>query len=106
MDRVLLLIEAAAVLGLVALGVTMLQSIGTLQDETARAQLNADAQIRASIPTIVPTPVLQLAEKRFFCYACVHSQTHFRCIRYGSRRIHSWVASSIRPRGGAMYAAR
>ncbi len=62
MDRVLLLIEGVAVLGLMALGVTMLQSIGTLQNETARAQLNADAQIRASIPTIVPTPVLQLAD--------------------------------------------
>src|SRR5438128_2494587 len=27
-------------------------------------------------------------------------------IRYGSRRIHSWVASNIRPRGGAMFAAK
>jgi sortase A len=62
MDRVLLLIEGSAVIGLVALGVVMLQSIGTLQDETARAQSNAEAQIRASIPTIVPTPVLQLAD--------------------------------------------
>lgn len=62
MDRVLLLVEGAAVLGLVALGVMMLQSIGTLQDETARAQLNAEVQIRASIPTIMPTPVLQLAD--------------------------------------------
>jgi sortase A len=62
MDRVLLLIEGSAVLGLVALGVLMLQSIGTLQDETAQAQLSAEAQIRASIPTIVPTPVLQLAD--------------------------------------------
>jgi sortase A len=62
MDRVLLLIEGSAVIGLVALGVLMLQSIGTLQDETARAQSDAAAQIRASIPTFVPTPVLQLAD--------------------------------------------
>ena len=62
MDRLLLLIEGSAVLGFIALGVVMLQSIGTLQDETSRAQLNAEAQIRASIPTIVPTPVLQLAD--------------------------------------------
>lgn len=62
MDRLLLLVEGAAVLGLVALGVIMLQSIGTLQDETSRAQLSAQEQIRASIPTIVPTPVLQLAD--------------------------------------------
>lgn len=62
MDRVLLLIEGAAVLGLVGLGVVMMQNIGTLQNETARAQLNAEAQIRASIPTLVPTPVLQLAD--------------------------------------------
>lgn len=62
MDRLLLLVEGAAVLGLVALGVMMLQSIGTLQDETARAQLEAQEQIRASMPTIVPTPVLQLAD--------------------------------------------
>lgn len=62
LDRVLLLIEAGAVTVLIGLGIVFLQSISSIQDETARSQLNADAQLRAAMPTFVPTPVLQLAD--------------------------------------------
>lgn len=60
-DRSLLLVEIAAVVGLVAVGFVMLEGIQTLQQETAAAQSRADEQIRASIPTIAPTPQLTLA---------------------------------------------
>lgn len=60
-DRSLFLVEIIAVVGLVIVGVAMFQGIGELQQETASAQQRADEQIRAAIPTIEPTPVLQLA---------------------------------------------
>lgn len=62
MDRSLLLVEIAAVIGLFVVGFTMVDGIATLQRETAQAQSRADAQIRAAIPTIEPTPTLRLAD--------------------------------------------
>jgi sortase A len=61
-DRSLLVLEVAAMIGLLVIGVGLFQSVGTLERETAEIQAQADAQIRASIPTIAPTPQLQLAD--------------------------------------------
>ncbi len=61
MDRSLLLIEVAAVVGLVAIGALLLTGVQTLQDETAQAQFDAQAAIRAAMPTIEATPTIQLA---------------------------------------------
>lgn len=60
-DRSLLLIEVAAVVGLIALGVALLGSLDTLRTETASAQQAAEAQRIATIPTLEPTPQLRLA---------------------------------------------
>lgn len=60
-DRSLLLIEVAAVIGLVALGAALIGSLDTLRTETAAAQQAAEDQRLATIPTIEPTPQLQLA---------------------------------------------
>lgn len=60
-DRSLLLVEVAAVIGLIVVGFTMLEGINTLQRETASAQSRADEQLRAAIPTIEATPTLRLA---------------------------------------------
>lgn len=60
-DRSLLLVEIAAVIGLIVLGAAFLDGISTLQRQTAEAQASAEEQIRAAIPTIAPTPQLQLA---------------------------------------------
>lgn len=59
-DRSLMLVEVLAVMGLVVLGVTLMNGLTVLQDETAAAQAAADAQRRAGIPTIEPTPQLTL----------------------------------------------
>lgn len=61
-DRSLLLLEAAAVIGLVVIGVSLFQGVTRLEQETAQIQAEADAQIRASIPTIAPTPQLSLVD--------------------------------------------
>lgn len=61
-DRSLILVEVAAVFGLVIMGVVLLQGIGTLQSETAQAQAFAEEQRRAGIPTIAPTPQLRLVQ--------------------------------------------
>jgi sortase A len=61
-DRSLLLVEIFAVMGLVFLGVGLLQGIGKLEQETSDAQQRAEEMIRAGIPTIAPTPVMQLAD--------------------------------------------
>jgi sortase A len=60
MDRVLLGVEVVAVLGIVAIGLNLLGAIGTLERETAEAQALAEAQRRATIPTLAPTPTLRL----------------------------------------------
>jgi sortase A len=59
-DRSLLLVEALAVIGLIALGVAMYEGIITLQQESAAAQAAAEEQRRASLPTVAPTPALSL----------------------------------------------
>lgn len=61
-NQALLLVEVVAVLGLIYLGYTLFQSIGTLERETAEAQRAAEEQRMASIPTIAPTPQLRLEQ--------------------------------------------
>lgn len=59
-DFSLLLVEVAAVFGLIFIGFEMLNGIGILQSETAAAQRLAEEQRRESIPTLEPTPQLKL----------------------------------------------
>jgi sortase A len=59
-NRLLTVVEVAALLGLLVLGVVMFDSITTLQDETAEAQALANRQRLAGIPTPTSTPQLQL----------------------------------------------
>lgn len=59
-NQALLLVEIVAVLGLVYIGVNMVQSVGKLEEETAAAQRMADEQRLAGVPTIAPTPQLRL----------------------------------------------
>ncbi|MCS6834824.1 MAG: class D sortase [Anaerolineae bacterium] len=61
LNRSLLLVELSAFAGLIVLGVAMLSGIDQLQRETALAQQEAERQRSALIPTIEPTPTLQLA---------------------------------------------
>lgn len=59
-NQALLLVEIAAVLGLVYLGYMLIQSIGSLERETAEAQRMAEEQRVAVLPTVAPTPVLRI----------------------------------------------
>lgn len=59
-NQVLLLVEIAAVIGLLYLGVQMFTNVSALQRETASAQALADEQRRAGIPTLEPTLQLQI----------------------------------------------
>jgi sortase A len=61
LNRGLLLVEVAAVLGLFFLGAQMLSGISTLQSTTAQAQSDAERLRSEGIPTAVPTPQMQLA---------------------------------------------
>ena len=60
MDRALLLVEVAAVFGVIVIGINMVSAIGTLERETDSAQALAEEVRRAGIPTIEPTPTLRL----------------------------------------------
>lgn len=60
LNQTLLLVEAAAVMGLVFLGYQMLTATSTLQQETASVQALANEQRMANLPTLVPTPQIQL----------------------------------------------
>jgi len=60
MDRALLLVETAAVVGVVVIGINMVSAIGTLERETSSAQALADEIRQAGIPTLEPTPTLRL----------------------------------------------
>lgn len=60
LDISLVLVEIAAVLGLIFIGFEMLNGIGILQQETAEAQRVAEEKRRETIPTIEPTPQLML----------------------------------------------
>ncbi|MCA9883911.1 MAG: class D sortase [Anaerolineae bacterium] len=59
-SRSTMLIEVAAFVALIVLGVMMAQSIGNLQAETAQVQADAADILRAAMPTIEPTPQVQL----------------------------------------------
>jgi sortase A len=61
-NQALLLVEVAAVLGLIYLGYMLIQSIGNLERETAEAQRMAEEQRVAALPTIAPTPVLRIED--------------------------------------------
>lgn len=61
-NALLLLVEVAAVVGLVLLGYELINAIGVLERETAAAVEIADAQRRAGIPTPEPTPQLSLEQ--------------------------------------------
>ncbi|MBC8100059.1 MAG: hypothetical protein H7Y11_11500, partial [Armatimonadetes bacterium] len=57
-NRVLLLVEVAAVLGLMFLGANLYVAVGAVQEESAEAQAFAEQQRRAGIPTPLPTSVI------------------------------------------------
>ena len=59
-NKALLLVELAAVVGLVYIGITMVQSIGSLERETAEAQRISEEQRVAALPTIAPTPAVRI----------------------------------------------
>lgn len=59
-NQSLLLLEVLAVLGLLYLGYNLVQSIGSLERETAEAQRMADENRVAALPTIAPTPQLRI----------------------------------------------
>jgi sortase A len=59
-NQALLLVEVVAVVGLIYLGYTLIQSLSTLEQETAAAQRLADEQRMAALPTIAPTPMLRI----------------------------------------------
>ena len=60
LDRLLLLVEVAAVIGIAAIGLNLFRAINTLERETEEAQSVADEQRRLGIPTIEPTPTIRL----------------------------------------------
>lgn len=59
-NRTLLAIEILAVVGLVVIGVQMLQALQMLQEETSAFQAEAQAQALASLPTPTVTPEIRL----------------------------------------------
>lgn len=61
-NRSLLLVEVAAVAGLIFIGVNMVNAINTLQTETANAQRSANEDRIANLPTLEPTPTLRIAD--------------------------------------------
>ena len=61
-DRALLLVEVAAVIGIVVIGVSLFDAIRSLERETADAQAFAEQQRQQGIPTIAPTPSLRLED--------------------------------------------
>ncbi len=61
-DRALFAVEMLAVVGLVFLGVQMVEDIGRLERETASAQAQAEEIRRAGIPTPTATPQLEISQ--------------------------------------------
>ncbi len=61
-SQALFLVEAAAVVGLLFIGYQMFIATNRLQTETANAQALGDEQRRANLPTLVPTPQIQLSQ--------------------------------------------
>lgn len=60
-NQSMFLVEAVAVVGLLFLGYQMINAQSKLQQETASAQALADQQMKASLPTLAPTPQIQLS---------------------------------------------
>ena len=60
MDRLLVVVEVAAVFGIVLVALNLFGAIQTLERETASAQQLAEEQRRLTIPTIAPTPTVRL----------------------------------------------
>lgn len=60
LDVLLMVVEIAAVLGIVVIAVNLFGAIQTLERETSEAQALADEQRRLTIPTIAPTPTVRL----------------------------------------------
>jgi sortase A len=65
LNRGLLFVEVAAVLGLVLIGANLLGAVGTLERETASAQQQAELIRRAGIPTPEPTSILSVRLEDF-----------------------------------------
>lgn len=61
-SQLLLLVEVAAVLGVLYLAYSLFVSIGRLEQETAAAQAQINEQRLAALPTIAPTPQLRLEQ--------------------------------------------
>jgi sortase A len=59
-NRALLLVEVAAVAGLVYIGANLFSAMTALQRETASAQQQANLLRQTSIPTLAPTPQIRL----------------------------------------------
>ncbi len=59
-NQLLLLIEVVAIGGIAILGYQMFTSIGRLEEETSAAQELANQMRQAGLPTLVPTPQIQL----------------------------------------------
>lgn len=59
-DRLLLVVEMAAVVGVVVIGINMVSAIGKLEEETASAQAVAEANRQAVLPTLQPTPTVRM----------------------------------------------
>lgn len=60
-NQSMFLVEALAVVGLLFLGYQMINAQSKLEQETASAQALADQQMKASLPTLAPTPQIQLS---------------------------------------------
>lgn len=65
-NALLLLVEVAAVMALIGLGAALYFEMGDLQRESADVQRLADQQLRASIPTLAPTSVIQVVRLEDF----------------------------------------
>lgn len=61
-NQMLLLIEVAAIVGLGYLGYQMFTATNALQEESANAAAIADQQRRAALPTLAPTPEIQIGQ--------------------------------------------
>lgn len=59
-NTTLLLVEVAAVAGLLFIIVNFFTAVDTLESETRNAQAGANATRQASLPTLAPTPTLRL----------------------------------------------
>jgi sortase A len=58
-NRALLVVEIAAVIGIVFIGINLFGAVGTLERETAAAQELANEQRLAGVPTLAPTPTIR-----------------------------------------------